>query len=630
MDVFGLSKILINNMCGIFGYIGKIEHEKALYCLNTLSHRGPDGYGVYESDGIFLGHRRLAILDLSEKGKQPMSYSKGRYWITFNGEIYNFLEIREELIAKGYSFESDSDTEVVMASFLEWKEKCLDRFNGMWAMAIWDREKRELFISRDRFGKKPLFYADIAGDFAFASEMKAIAPLLEKVEADKSLVMDIKKIFYYESTDKCLIKGIRRFPAGHYAYVKDGKLDLVRYWCTLDHLVEVPETYEDQVKQFRELFIDACRIRMRSDVPIGTSLSGGLDSSAVFCALAYINRIGGSNRVAKNWQHAFCASFPGTPLDEVVWAKKVADYCGADINILNIKPEDYLGDFYRDIYLFEDLYITPHIPFVANYGAMRKRGIVVTLDGHGADELFGGYSFDFLHILYDNMFNLDNSLEVLRTYQDTQIKGSNQFRKSSGVMILFLKNFIKNAVKKIIGYKNINPDDKHPNWRKLDYFTQKLYISFHQTVLPTLLRNYDRYSMINGVEVRMPFMDHRIVSYAFSLSWKSKIRNGYTKAIIRDALKDIMPEEVVSRKTKIGFNAPMVDWFKGPLKPLFIEAITANDFDKCPFINPQNTKNEVYNIINNPAADFFDAEKAWKLVSPYFWMKGFLNKIQNV
>lgn len=612
-------------MCGILGFIGQPDLEKCNNALDLLKHRGPDGSGFFCNKEIYLGHRRLSILDLSKKAKQPMAYNN-RYQITFNGEIYNFLEIKNELLQKGYSFKSDSDTEVILASYVEWREKCLNKFNGMWALAIWDEKEKELFLSRDRFGKKPLFYSKNKNSFIFASEMKAIAPFLNKITEDKVIISNIKKWFYYESTDKCLIKEIKRFPAGHYAFLKDNELNLHRYWCTLDNLIEVPETYEEQVKMFRELFIDACRIRMRSDVPIGTSLSGGLDSSAVFCALNHINKELSSDRVSKDWQHAFCASFPNTPLDEVNWAKKVANYCGTDINVLEVKPENYLPDFYKHIYLFEDLYITPHIPFVANYAEMRKKGIIVTLDGHGADELFGGYSFDYLHILHDNLLNLENSLPVIDTYLGAQITGSSQF-KISGRYVLLIKHFIKNLIKRLIGYKNTNPDDKHPNWKKLDYFTQKLYISFHQTVLPTLLRNYDRYSMINGVEVRMPFLDHRLVSFAFSLSWKSKIRNGYSKAIIRDALKDLMPEDVAYRKTKIGFNAPMVDWFKGPLKKFFLEVVESEDFNKCIFINSELAKKSVYNVINNENASFFDAERAWKLISPYFWEKGFLNKI---
>jgi len=617
-------------MCGIFGYKGKIEQERALTCLRTLAHRGPDGEGIYHNDDIFLGHRRLAILDLSENGKQPMSYADERYWITFNGEIYNFIEIREELLGREYKFKSDSDTEVILASFIEWGEKCLDKFNGMWAFAIWDNLNKELFLSRDRFGKKPLFYSFINNDFVFGSEMKAIAPLLGEIEPDMDIVHDLEHIFYYESTDKCLVKGIKRFPAGHFGRLRNGELELTRYWCTLDHLIDVPETYEGQVQKFRELFLDACKIRMRSDVPIGTALSGGLDSSATFCALNYLSTSSNDKRISHDWQHAFSASFPGTPIDETEWAKKVAEYCDAKINVVEIKPENYLSDFYQHIYLFEDLYITPHIPFVATYAAMKNNGVSVTLDGHGADELFGGYSFDYIHILHDNMFNFRDSKDVVDVYYDSQLIDNNQFAKLPSKYIFLIKQFVKNAGKKLLNYKNKNQDDKHPNWKKMDYFTQKLYISFHQTVLPTLLRNYDRYSMINGVEIRMPFLDHRLVSYAFSLSWRAKIRNGYTKSIIRDALADIMPNDVVYRKTKIGFNSPMVDWFKGPLKNFFLDIISSGEFKNNKIVNSAISEKYIKDVIEDPLAKFHDAERAWKMIVPYFWFKGFINKIKKV
>lgn len=617
-------------MCGIFGYKGKIDQGLGSRCLRTLAHRGPDGEGIYQDEEIFLGHRRLAILDLSEKGKQPMPYADGRYMITFNGEIYNFIEIRHELIAKGYRFDSDSDTEVILAAFDLWREKCLDKFNGMWAFAIWDRKEKSLFLSRDRFGKKPLYYAFIGNDLVFASEMKAIAPLLPKIELDYGIIHDTEHIFYYESTDKCLIKGIKRFPAGHYAYLKGGELQLSRYWCTLDHLVEVPVKYEDQVSLFRELFLDACRIRMRSDVPIGTALSGGLDSSATFCALKYLSDKNEGERLNKDWQHAFSASFPGTPIDEAAWARKVAEFCGTKINVIEIDPTRYLKDFYKHVYQFEDLYITPHIPFVATYGEMRSSGVVVTIDGHGADELFGGYSFDFLHILHDSMFDLKDSMSVIDAYYESRLSDGVQFEALPPKPVFLAQQFVRNAGKKILGYDNRNIDDSHPNWKKMDYFTQKLYISFHQTVLPTLLRNYDRYSMINGVEVRMPFMDHRLVSLAFSLPWKSKIRNGYTKSIVRDALAGIMPHEVAYRKTKVGFNSPMVDWIKGPMKDFLLDAMDSREFKESDIINQAEAISAINHIISDKNATFNEAGAAWKKISPFFWQQGFVNNLKNI
>ena len=617
-------------MCGIFGYVGNIKHDRGLTCLRTMTHRGPDGEGTFQSPDIFLGHRRLAILDLSDKGKQPMPYANDRYQITYNGEIYNFIEIRDELKKLGHTFRSESDTEVILASFVEWGETCVQKFNGMWAFAIWDTKSKELFLSRDRFGKKPLYYAWMGEDFVFASEMKAIAPLLPKIEPDLDIINDVSRIFYYESTERCLIKGINRYPAGHSGWVKNKKLSLTRYWHTLDNLIDVPETYEEQVELFRELFLDACKIRMRSDVPIGTALSGGLDSSAVFSTLSYLSKQNPNTRQSSDWQHAFAASFPGTPLDEIEWAERVAKHCRTNITPVVIDPTEHLDEFYTKVYEFEDLYITPHIPFVATYGAMRKAGVMVTLDGHGADELFGGYSFDYLHILHDEMFNLKNTKSVVDTYYDSQITDDTQFNTLPSKNLFILKQFIRNAGKKLLGYKNTHPDSSHPKWRELDYFTQKLYISFHQTVLPTLLRNYDRYSMMNGVEIRMPFMDHRLVSLAFSLTWQSKIRGGYTKAIIRDAVADLMPKEVAYRKTKIGFNAPMVNWFKGPMRTFFEEIMVNTDFKQSSIVDATETTQKIRNVIDNPKATFHEAEAAWIAITPYLWQQGFLKQIKKI
>lgn len=617
-------------MCGIFGYVGNIKHDRGLTCLRTMTHRGPDGEGTFQSPDIFLGHRRLAILDLSDKGKQPMPYANDRYQITYNGEIYNFIEIRDELKKLGHTFRSESDTEVILASFVEWGETCVQKFNGMWAFAIWDTKSKELFLSRDRFGKKPLYYAWMGEDFVFASEMKAIAPLLPKIEPDLDIINDVSRIFYYESTERCLIKGINRYPAGHSGWVKNKKLSLTRYWHTLDNLIDVPETYEEQVELFRELFLDACKIRMRSDVPIGTALSGGLDSSAVFSTLSYLSKQNPNTRQSSDWQHAFAASFPGTPLDEIEWAERVAKHCRTNITPVVIDPTEHLDEFYTKVYEFEDLYITPHIPFVATYGAMRKAGVMVTLDGHGADELFGGYSFDYLHILHDEMFNLKNTKSVVDTYYDSQITDDTQFNTLPSKNLFILKQFIRNAGKKLLGYKNTHPDSSHPKWQELDYFTQKLYISFHQTVLPTLLRNYDRYSMMNGVEIRMPFMDHRLVSLAFSLTWQSKIRGGYTKAIIRDAVADLMPKEVAYRKTKIGFNAPMVNWFKGPMRTFFEEIMVNTDFKQSSIVDATETTQKIRNVIDNPKATFHEAEAAWIAITPYLWQQGFLKQIKKI
>ena len=615
-------------MCGILGAIPSCNINTFKSALNTLTHRGPDGFGIWQDENnIILGHRRLSILDLSEDGKQPMLSNSGRYCITYNGEVYNFIEIKKELESKGYNFKSDSDTEVVINAFEEWGPKFLDKLNGMWAMAIWDKKDKKLFLSRDRFGKKPLFYAIIGNIFYFASEMKAILPFLSEVKISKYYSWIKNHIYTYEKTDKCLIDGIKRFPAGYYGWLKDCKLDLYRYWCTLDNLRTVPSTYEDQVEEFKEIFLDACRIRMRSDVPVGTALSGGLDSSATISAMAYINNNISGERVSKDWQHAFVASFPGTPLDELKYAQKVTDFISIEPEIIRINPIENIDKLNEYLYFTEELIPTNPIPFIQLYKAMNKNKIKVTIDGHGADELFGGYFFDYVTSFYDAFPDINKINTIYETFLGT-MPDDIQFEKPSKTKY-FGNQLAKLFVKKLLGRNTVlSGDNKNNNWKKLDNLTKQLYISVHETVLPSILRNYDRYSMANSVEIRMPFMDHRIVSYAFSLPWNSKIRKGFSKAIIRDALSDIMPEEIAYRKSKIGFNSPVVDWMKGPLKTYFLDIMSSRDFNACDIINVKKTKKRIKNVINNPLSTFAEGEKAWTSIMPFFWKQALIDGIK--
>lgn len=613
-------------MCGIFGFIGDISRETALICTNMLAHRGPDGCGIWEGNGVTLGHRRLSILDLSEAGAQPMSFADGRYHITYNGEIYNFIEIRNELLKKGHYFVSNSDTEVLLAAFVEWGEACLDQFNGMWAFAIWDSHEQALFVCRDRFGKKPLFYATLATGFAFASEMKALFPLLDQVRPNIQLVSDSAKMFTYESTEDSLIQGIKRFPAGHSGWWKDGKLTKRRWWCTLDHLPEVSQKYEEQVEQFRELFLDACRLRMRSDVPIGTALSGGLDSSSTISSMAYISEHKKGGRISNDWQHAFVACFPGTPLDEKKYAQMVTDKLGIDATFLDIDPLRGIDRLSEYLYLFEDLYITSPLPFMMIYEVMKNKGVKVTVDGHGADELFGGYPFDFIEALGDAKLNYGNIKSVLDSYDTVSSQASAPFSLKPQWVRWF--HWQAGHFKDVMLQKHTGGGIKlHPDWRRLDTLNKRLYLSTHETVLPTLLRNYDRYSMANGVEIRMPFMDHRVVTFAFSIPWDSKVRKGFSKSIVRDAMSMFMPSEVAYRKSKIGFNSPIVDWMQGALKPFFLDTISSTSFNSCGLIDPSSVARKVRKVVFGRNINFSLGEEAWMALLPYLWEQALIKKM---
>lgn len=600
-------------MCGIIGRLSnKPANEAFLKGLQSIAHRGPDGFGIWQEGNISLGHRRLSIIDLTDNGKQPMHWAD-RYVITFNGEIYNYIELRDELNGKGIYCKSQSDTEVLLALYAIEGPRCLSKLNGMWAFAVYDKQEQTLFLSRDRMGKKPLFYILENEQFAFASEMKALYPFLQKIEPNAE-VMEMAKgnAFSYESTSKCLIKGIQRFPAASFAFYQlGGQLKTQTFWQPLDNLIEVPKSYEAQVEQFRELLIDACKIRMRSDVTVGTALSGGIDSSATISTMAYVAK-NLQGTYSRDWQHAYVASFPGSFLDETKEASLVANHLGIKATYLTIDPLKDIDKLFYYSYLFEDFYITSPIPFIQLYGQVKRSGTTVTLDGHGSDELFGGYPFDLHPKLSDDFPNPFTMLQTKQTIEDVRMDGKKLSLKN---VYPEYKTFTKAKLKQFLGREHhLKPADE-----RLDFLNNQLYQSSFKTILPTLLRNYDRYSMINGVEIRMPFLDYRLVSFAFSIPASSKVRNGYTKAIVRDAMKGFFPDDIRLLKRKIGFNSPFTEWLKGPLKDWAIDQLHSQDFKSSSFINQSEVKNQVMDVINNEKANFRDGELAWVALMPFIW-----------
>lgn len=648
-------------MCGILGTIPASDSNNFLVALNSLSHRGPDDSGIYVSDDIILGHRRLSILDLSHNARQPMAFSQNqifvnrggqnnptldtkssksthnqanpRYHIVFNGEIYNFIELKQKLIAKGYIFRTDSDTEVVLASFIEWGEECLQYFNGMWAFAIWDSKTKRLFLSRDRFGKKPLFYAFVKDKnnrdlFVFASEMKAIYPYLSELKPHKDFLAmaDINNIFDYESKRERLVAGIKSFPHSHFAYYNGKDLVITRYYHILDNIQEAPKHYSDAIEKFKSLFLDAVKIRMRSDVAIGTALSGGLDSSSTICAMAHIAKQSPQTRESSDFQHAFIACFKDTALDESYYAKKVVDFLDIKANFLEINPLNFWDKLTHYFYLFEDLYITSPIPMIATYKAVKESGVSVTLDGHGADELFSGYGH-LMNALWDAKYSPKLFLNVLHTYNET--------KSDKTTLLEAIKYIVKIAIKQGTGYKK-KPisSQNHPNFKRLDYFSSQLLGIFYESILPTLLRNYDRYSMINGVEIRMPFMDYRLVEFVFSCPYNFKFGNGYTKRLIRDSVSDLMPKEVAFRKSKIGFNSPFIDWLKrdrkhNGLKEWGMDLVSSRDFLECDLVqNPKEIAHIMSQICNGAESSFNIGEKLWCAINPYLWQKALKEAIR--
>ncbi|MFY9955189.1 asparagine synthase (glutamine-hydrolyzing) [Bradyrhizobium sp.] len=553
-------------MCGIAGIVNirgqSVEPAEIERLTNLVAHRGPDGAGHWFSAdrNVALGHRRLAIIDPGAGGYQPMLSHDGRHVIVYNGEIYNFLELRRELEALGANFRTESDTEVILAAWRAWQEGMLSRFNGMWALAIFDTETKELFLARDRFGIKPLLYAQSPERLVFASEHHA---LVQSGLITTSLDIDVARrlmldAFGIEGSERTLCREVRRLQAGHFMRLRQGRLEIRRWWCTLDHLPDVPSTETERVERFGELFRNAVALRMRSDVPIGTCLSGGFDSSAVICSMAAHDKAGMGPRDSAAWRHAFVAAFPGASNDERPMAEEAAAWAGVHPTILEVGRQDALTELERILEDSDDVYISlPSAPWLL-YRELRRQKVLVSLDGHGADELMGAYQQEN----QSAAFRLKNILAGVASNSPLARRSVDMLRaitvKAQGHYFLRGGPGAVPAQLSLVG-----DDDALP--REWGALNRRLYRMFHSTVLPTILRNFDRASMAHGVEVRMPFMDWRLVTYTMALPEASKSSDGYTKMIARRAMAGRMPESIRMGRRKVGFNSPMPEWLNGPL-----------------------------------------------------------------
>ncbi|MEE1258103.1 MAG: asparagine synthase (glutamine-hydrolyzing) [Lachnospiraceae bacterium] len=592
-------------MCGIFGCVGKISEEKAWECIKRIEHRGPDALQVKQLPQATLAHARLAIIDTTEAANQPFSDETERYWIVFNGEIYNYIELRKELQSVGYSFRTKSDTEVLLKAYIHWGEEAQNKCNGMWGAAIWDTKERKLFLSRDRFGIKPLYYYEDENGFYFGSEMKSFFSVMKQRNINYRLFDKNYDYFSFENGKDCTIQGIQKLLPGNCAILLEGKLHVKKWWETLEHLIDVPERYEEQVELFRELFLDACKIRMRSDVPLGTALSGGVDSSTVIGAMSYLGK---ENDVQRDWQHAFVGSMPYSIIDETAYAKKAAEHIGISLTEVPIHAHITPEEMMNDIYMCEDPIATIPRVFLQTYKAIKNSGVSVSLDGHGADELFGGYVFDLFYYGREVIGEKDKLSRLYKIYNETCMSESR----------LTEDEFFRRASKSPrigVGVQSHN----------IDAFNKILYEETHQKTLPTLLRNYDRYSMANSVEIRMPFMDYRIVSFAFSIPAASKIQNDYLKAIVRDMAMPFMSKEVLYRKLKLGFNSPLTEWFHGELKEFLVDTVSSKEFYECELINPLLAKMYIQDFYMNDRRDYSAGEKVWTTIAPYLWKKAVID-----
>jgi asparagine synthase (glutamine-hydrolysing) len=588
-------------MCGIAGIISPyssfVQHGRLKLMADALKHRGPEGEGYWTNaeQTVGLAHRRLRILDLSEQAAQPFHYL--HYTIIFNGEIYNYIELKDELKQKGYNFTTACDTEVIPAAYDHWGTDCLNHFDGMFAFAMYDRRKEEVFIAKDRFGEKPFYYhAEYVHrarfeNFIFASEMKALWATGLPKKLNGTLMLNFISLGYVQNADKkteTFFSNILSLPPGHYLTVQpsQGRVQMKK-WYRLENSknkFEIPKAGEENalIERFSELFITSVNRRLRSDVNIGTSLSGGVDSSAVVAAIKQIKQ---QDHLPATWSNvAFSAIFPGFEKDESVQSKIVAEHLNIKQHTIEPTAADCINKFDKLMYYHEEPVQSSSVltQFMV-YGLAKEHGITVLLDGQGADETLAGYK-RYAHWYLQQL--LRENIKCFRT--EKKLLQQNHFLElwnwknyvAAFVPQITSKKLEDRAYKKqmhtpFLSYDfflhNFNKDSLHkPVVKTLDDI---LYYNTFHFGLPELLRYADRNSMAHAREIRLPFLGHELVEFVFSLPADLKIKKGFTKWILRKAIQTWLPAEIAWRKDKTAYEPPQKKWLQDrAIKEMIIES----------------------------------------------------------
>jgi asparagine synthase (glutamine-hydrolysing) len=560
-------------MCGIAGIFllneGSVDSALLARMSERIRHRGPDGEGMYLDGPVGLAHRRLAIIDLTEAAGQPMKNEDGTLCLVYNGEIYNYVELREDLAGRGHTFRSESDAEVILHSYEEWGKDCLARFNGMWAFALWDSRRRELFCARDRFGIKPLYYTRAGDAILFASEIKALLAHPEVGRRpDDPLILAFLAWGVLDHTGRTMFEGIRQLPPAHritFRGPEEGSPE--RYWdLAMNPLPGRPWPEEDErdARAFRDLLTDAVRIHLRSDVPVGTCLSGGIDSSTLAVMINRLIRAEHPRSVGDR-QKTFSIVFPDPRFNEERFIDEIAAAAGVDAGKATIGPEEILEDLPRLLAMQDEPFGS--LSIAAQYRVMRlaSRSVKVVLDGQGADEELGGY------LAYQGSY-------LAGLLRDRHL--STAIHEAAGSSRLH-GGFFADALGQVLvrrGRRALLKGDIPPVSRYAGSLDEVLKRELLSTNLPALLHWEDRNSMAFSIESRVPFLDHRVAEFLAALPLSQKIRDGVTKFILRKATKDLVPDAIRCRMDKMGFVTPEEIWMKEGLRPFVMEILTSPSF----------------------------------------------------
>jgi asparagine synthase (glutamine-hydrolysing) len=627
-------------MCGIFASVG-FRPERGR--ISIVAHRGPDGEGwetrLSPSGPVALGHRRLAIIDTSEAGRQPFIDSNGRFFLTYNGEIYNYRELREELTALGDTFRTHTDTEVLLAAWQRWGEQALDRFVGMFAFVIWDDREKRLFAVRDRFGIKPLYWVEGQGGVAFGSEIKQLLDLPGgERRMNLARVHDFLAEGISNHTAETMYAGIRQLRGGECAVVdardRTGVRVIVRRWHDIRQRSGPEMSTQEAAERFRVLIDRSIQLHLRADVQVGACLSGGLDSSSIVGLMARMLPDGHQGL------HTVSACFADKSVDEKPFMDAVVSATGATPHFVYPKPDDVLEHagtitWHQD----EPFASTSIIAQWCVFAEAQRAGIKVMLDGQGADEILAGYLFCYPYHLADLVrqirFGAFLSTIIARHREQGRAYAPQLARAIfalapaglSSAMLRVRRDRLKHgwlasetlssvehqpsALQTAVASLNLPPPTDVPSLCTVMTYASNL---------PMLLQWEDRNSMAHSIEARVPFLDHRLVEFALRLGDEHKLAGAETKKVLRRALADVLPPMVRERRDKLGFATPETNWLKGPLRSLVEEGVTRT-LDTCPgLLNAAGVRRMLDDFANGREVL---GSTLWRIVSLGIWAERF-------
>jgi len=609
------------------------ENINTVSKMNALiKYRGPDDEGVYANEEVALGMRRLSIIDLST-GKQPIFNEDNSKVIVFNGEIYNFMELREDLVAKGHRFSTKGDTETILHAYEEYGTGCLEKLNGMFAFAIYDLIDKSLFIARDRAGEKPLYYCNNELGFIFASELKSIINVFKVKKEINKEALNLYFSLTYIPAPLTMFENIFKLEAGSYIIYKNNEFKIFKYWDIEGTKYGFINDYDECKKRLREALFKSVEQKMISDVPLGAFLSGGIDSSII---------VGIMSKLSQKPVETFTIGFRNKEFDESDRAKIVSDRNNTNHHIHYLEYSDAVGELETILDIFDEPFAdSSSIPsyFVSKFA---RQHVTVVLTGDAGDELFAGYSkymVNYYTDLYKKVpgvfrkgvfeklvYSLPDRSNMSRKIRKViESVDGDVFEKRKKLMMLgFKENKINELIKKSVHFDQ-NYDIIRKAYGKnteFDELTKTLYTDFKVVLEGDMLVKVDRMSMLNSIETRVPLLDKNVVELAFKIPSNFKLKGREQKYILKDTFKDIIPKEVLN-KSKRGFTVPIGEWFKGPLKSRLLELLDER------FIMEQGLFN--YEFIKNLLEEHFservnNAYPLWALyVFQHWYMKYFKN-----